>query len=202
MPHLPHREIERRVRDLVETSVEAEGYDLVAVILTTSSGRRALRLCIDRPGGVGMRDCARISRLLSPVLDVEDPVPGRYHLEVSSPGMDRPVQRLADFERFAGLQIKLRLAAGSGRKRARGKLCGVQGQDVLVRVDGQVVHHPLDHIERATLALSMEEYRELAGLGPLGGERRTNKKQQEPQQAAPGQAAVSDGNAQENPDAQ
>jgi len=162
-----NRQIEQQVRQLAEGLVEAEGLDLVAVLLTTDAGRRVLRVCVDRAGGVSIQDCARVSRLLSPLLDVEDPVPGRYHLEVSSPGIERPLQRCADFARFTGYRARLRLEPGAGPQRISGVLRGLEGEQLLLEREGHTRRIPLSGIERATLILDLEEYRALAGLGPL-----------------------------------
>ena len=85
----------QRLRDLVEPTVVQLGFDLVAVEILGGAGGRTVRLSIDGPEGVGADDCARVSRHLAPVLDEADPIDGSYRLEVSSPGMDRPVQRLS-----------------------------------------------------------------------------------------------------------
>ncbi len=163
----PTSEVENRVRILLEDLVRDEGYELVAVVLTTSHGRRTLRLHIDQPGGVSVGDCTRISRLLNPVLDVEEPITGSYDLEVSSPGMDRPVQQRADFARFEGYSIKLRLEPGAGPRRLTGVLRGLEGDDLLIERTDHVRRINLEAIERANLVLDLDEYRALSGLGPI-----------------------------------
>src|SRR6056297_3500273 len=116
-----------RVHDIIEPAAEAMGYELVRVHL--SGGRRpVLQVMVERADRAPMNvdDCAEVSRAVSAVLDVEDPVPGEYVLEVSSPGIDRPLTRLADFERFAGFEAKVETEAPiEGRKRFRGRLEGV-----------------------------------------------------------------------------
>src|SRR5688572_19785348 len=97
------------LRRILEPVVEREGFDLVAVEVLGSTGRALLRVSIDKPGGITVDHCARMSRAISPVLDVEDPFPGAYELEVSSPGMERPIQRPQDFERFVGFKAKIKL---------------------------------------------------------------------------------------------
>lgn len=163
----PSRDIEARVRALLEEILEVEGYELVAVVHTTADGRRTLRVHIDKPGGVTVGDCTRATRLVSPVLDVEDPIEGAYRLEVSSPGIERPLQRLADFARFAGYRVKLRLEPGAGPRQLKGVLRGVQGDAVLLERTDHVRSVPLEVIERANLILDIDEYRALAGLGDL-----------------------------------
>ena len=93
---------------LLEPSISALGYELVAVELAGSGPDRVLRVYIDHPDGITVDDCADASRQVSAVLDVEDPISGSYVLEVSSPGLDRPLVKVADFERFKGSLVKLR----------------------------------------------------------------------------------------------
>ena len=97
---LNRRALQQSLYTLMEPSVSEQGYELVAVELTTVEGRRTLRVSIDKPGGIVVEDCTRINRALSTILDVEDPLDGAYDLEVSSPGLERPIQKLHDFERF------------------------------------------------------------------------------------------------------
>jgi ribosome maturation factor RimP len=161
----PSRDIEERVRALLEEPVEAEGFELVAVVHTTADGKRTLRVHIDKPGGVTVGDCTRVSRLVSPLLDVHDPIVGAYRLEVSSPGMDRPLQRPADFERFAGYRARLRLEKGTGTRQLSGVLRGFEEGCVLIERTEHIRRVPLEAIERAHLNLDLDEYRALAGLG-------------------------------------
>ncbi len=102
-------------------------------------------------------DCAGISRAIAAVLEVEDPFEGAYTLEVSSPGIDRPLVRLGDFERFAGLEVKVETSRPvGGRRRFRGRLIGVAGQVVQIQVDGATVDVPYADIGRAKLLLTDE----------------------------------------------
>lgn len=121
-----------RIGRIIEPSVEAMGYELVRVQL--SGGQRpTLQIMAERSDGAAMtvEDCADISRAVSALLDVEDPLPGAYTLEVSSPGIDRPLTRLKDFERFAGFEARLETKAPvDGRKRFRGFLAGIEGDTV------------------------------------------------------------------------
>lgn len=150
--------LERRVRQLVEPAIERLGFDLVAV---EWSGR-VLRVSIDAPGGIDADDCGRASEQISPILDAEDPIPSRYTLEVSSPGIDRPVQRKQDFERFRGFRCRLQLSEGPPRRRYTGTLGPVNGDELTVLVDGTEHQIPLDLVERAHLSLTLEEYEKLA----------------------------------------
>lgn len=157
------------VARLVEPSLNAMGYGLVRVRFTGGE-RRSLQIMAERADGAEMtvEDCASISRELSAVLDVEDPVPGPYTLEVSSPGIDRPLVRLEDFRRFAGFEARVEAkAAIDGRRRFRGVLAGVQGESVLMDVEGVRMSIPHGGISRAKLVLTDDL---IAGVGGGGVE--------------------------------
>ena len=134
---------------MVQPVVAGMGYELVDV--QASNGGRLLRLFIDKPGGVGLEDCAAVSRQLSRVFEVEGIDYER--LEVSSPGLDRPLRKGADFARFAGQKAEVRMRApdASGRKRFVGVLRGAEGGRVEIELDGQTVALELEGIERARL---------------------------------------------------
>ena len=154
-------ELVQRVRDLVEPSIGRLGFDLVAVEWLGDTRGPILRLSIDGPKGIDAKDCAQVSRYIEPVLDEADPIDSAYKLEVSSPGIDRPVQRLTDFQRFEGYRVKIRLEEGHPRRRYTGRLAGVDGDEIHVEVDGAV--HVLRHdtIQRAHLVLDLDEYQKL-----------------------------------------
>lgn len=143
----------------MEPAIEAEGYALVDVELKGGAGGRVLRLFIDRPDGergITLGDCQRVSKLLSPLLDVEDVVEGRYYLEVSSPGVNRRIRKKEDFERFAGSKVRIRTRSPvDGRRKFSGTIDGVEGADVLVRAEvsgsEQTSRIPLAAIEKANL---------------------------------------------------
>jgi len=142
---------ETALEALLEPAVSRLGYELVGV--EYHGGRRALlRVYIDREGGVSVEDCQRVSRQVSGLLDVEDPIPGPYTLEVSSPGLDRPLFREADFRRFAGRVVRIRTDVPlEGRRNFRGVLRGLRGGEVLVEVDGTELALPVERIEQARL---------------------------------------------------
>ena len=147
-------EIER----LVQPALEQLGYDLVRVRFD-GGGHRTLQIMAERQDRreMSVEDCAQISRNLSAILDVEDPIVGSYALEVSSPGIDRPLVGRDDYERFAGFDAKIeahRLL--DGRKRFKGKLAGMRGEDVLVECDGAERAIPLAEIASAKLLLTDE----------------------------------------------
>lgn len=163
--------LRQKIRDLVEPGVQRLGFDLVAVELVGGARRPVLRLSIDRPGGVGADDCARVSVRISPLFDEADPIEGAYDLEVSSPGIERPVQRLADFRRFAGYRVRIRMEEGLPRRRYTGTILAVDEDDVLLEVDGQEHRLPFGGIDAAHLVLDLDAYKTLAeGLPPIPGE--------------------------------
>jgi ribosome maturation factor RimP len=139
--------------ELVERTVTPMGYEVVGVELAGSGERgRVLRVYIDQEEGITLDDCAAVSHQLSGVLDVEDPIREHYRLEVSSPGLDRPLFTPAQFERFAGHEVRIRLARLIDRRRKlSGVLRGVRGDAVLVEVEGAELAIPLADIESARL---------------------------------------------------
>lgn len=140
------------LRNMLEPGIRALGYELVDIEYKGDGSRNMLRLFIDRPAGINVDDCATVSRQVSAVLDVEDPIPEQYTLEVSSPGLDRPLVKREDFERYAGETVKLRMSeAVLGRKNFKGTLVGVDDEMVLVDVDQERFRLPMSRIERARL---------------------------------------------------
>ena len=147
-----------RIAALIAAPLAALGFELVRVAVS-GRGRPRLQVMLERAGGgaVTLDQCALASRTLSALLDVEDPIPGAYDLEVGSPGIDRPLTRAADFERFAGTPARIELtAARDGRKRFKGRLLGLAtgGGAARIEEDGQVFELPLAQIASARLALS------------------------------------------------
>ena len=137
---------------LLEAPVQALGYEVVELEFHSQGRGGLLRVYIDREGGVTVDDCEKVSRQVSAVLDVEDPIPGAYTLEVSSPGLDRPLRKEADFVRFAGERAKLELLLPKdGRKRYTGTLKGCEAGEVSIEVDGVVHRLPLGDIAKARL---------------------------------------------------
>ena len=139
--------------ELVRGATEALGYELVGVeLLTRPKAGHLLRIYIDSGNGIGLADCEKVSHQVSGVLDVEDPIPGHYTLEVSSPGLDRLLFRPQDFERFAGQLVKVRLAYPiEGQRRFKGRLAGMRGENVVIEEDELEISLPFDQIEQARL---------------------------------------------------
>ena len=146
------RQAPTRLRDLIEPVVAGLGYEAVGIELLAQGGHELLRIYIDCAQGVTVDDCQRVSHQVSGMLDVEDPIRGDYTLEVSSPGIDRPLFRRADFARFAGQRVKLKLSAPhDGRARYTALLRGLEGDDVLLEVDGEALRIAFDDIDQARL---------------------------------------------------
>jgi len=143
------------IESLIAPTAEAMGFALVR-LAWTGRATPTLQVMAERTDGtMNADDCAALSRAVSAVLDVEDPIAGEYMLEVSSPGIDRPLVRAVDFERFAGYQAKLESSALiDGRKRFRGRLLGLKDNGVEIELDEGPVVVPLDMIEAAKLLLS------------------------------------------------
>jgi len=126
--------IDARVAAIIEPEIEDLGYRLVRVKLSNINGS-TLQIMAERlDGTMNVAGCEEISRAISPILDIEDPIPQAYHLEVSSPGIDRPMVRLSDFETWAGHAAKLEThQIVNGRKRYKGTIMGVQGKEITFR---------------------------------------------------------------------
>jgi len=141
------------LRDMLEPGVRALGFELVEVEYKgAAGGQNVLRVYIDSPKGITVDDCARVSRQVSALLDVEDPIAEAYVLEVSSPGLDRPLTRREDFARYAGETVKVRMSeAVLGRRNFKGTLVGLEGDAVVVVVDNERFSLPIARIERARL---------------------------------------------------
>jgi ribosome maturation factor RimP len=142
---------------LVRRVVEPMGYELVAVEYFQRGGGATLRVYIDHPEGIDVEDCTEVSHQLSGVLDVEDPLPGHYDLEVSSPGLDRPIVFAEHFRRFAGSRVKIRLAEKvEGRRNLEGVLLGLgeegpEGTVVRLEAEGRTWELPFVALESARL---------------------------------------------------
>jgi ribosome maturation factor RimP len=141
-----------RLKALIEPIANAFGCELWGLEFSAAGRNGLLRVYIDKEGGVAIEDCERISRQLGALLDVENPIPGEYTLEVSSPGMDRPLYSLEQFRRFVGAEISVRLrAAFEGRRKFQGILAGVEDGEIVLRSGEHEYLFPLTDIERANL---------------------------------------------------
>jgi len=148
---------------LVEPLLANLGYELVELELSTGHGAGMLRVYIDRPAGVGIEDCEQVSREISALLDVHDPIPTAYRLEVSTPGLDRVLRTPAHFTRFAGERAEIELAAPrEGRRRYTGRLTQVGATGIELTVDGTPVPLAYTDIFRARL---VPEWPDTSGKG-------------------------------------
>lgn len=139
--------------DLLEPVVSALGYELLTVEYSSAGNKSLLRVYIDSPDGISVDDCAAVSREISAILDVHDPVPGKYMLEVSSPGSDRPLVKRSHFEKAIGERIKVKTRLPIlGRQRFTGKLIQMDGTTLVLEVDNESYDLPLDDVEKANLA--------------------------------------------------
>lgn len=139
-----------RLTGLIEPIVSAMGYELVGVEF--DSRARVLRVYIDQDTGIQLDDCSRVSYQVSGMLDVEDPIPGHYQLEISSPGLDRPLTRPEHFERFRGALARIHLRTPvQERKRIRGRLVGIDGDAILIEDENEVLRIRFDAIDKARL---------------------------------------------------
>lgn len=149
--------IDRRLAQIVAPSVEGMGFELVR--LRFMGGKRpTLQIMAERPGGgMEVEDCAELSRALSAVLDVEDPIEADYTLEVSSPGIDRPLTRRVDFVRWEGHEARLETdELIEGRRRFRGVLAGVEDDEILIEIDEGTIGIAFDWLADARLVLTDE----------------------------------------------
>ncbi len=139
---------------LLEPEVRALGYDLLEVELGLTRTGGVVRLYIDRPGeeGIGLDDCEAVSRAVTGLLDVEDPIRHPYRLEVSSPGPDRPLRRQGDFERVVGQKVRLRFdGLWEGRARLMGRLVAVSEEGLAIEAEGVSFRVPWKCIGKARL---------------------------------------------------
>ena len=141
-----------QLQALLAPVVEALGYQCWGIEFLSQGRHSLLRVYIDKADGILVDDCEIVSRQLSGVLDVEDPISSEYTLEVSSPGMDRPLFTLEQFAAFVGEQAKIKLRSPfDGRRNFQGLLRGVEEQDVVVQVDDHEYLLPIDLIDKANI---------------------------------------------------
>jgi ribosome maturation factor RimP len=150
---------DRSLLELLDPVAEALGYEIVRLRLMGGTTRR-LQIMAERPDGdMNVEDCTRLSRAISEVMDAADPITGEYTLEVSSPGIDRPLTRLKDFETYEGLEAKIELdRLAEGRKRFRGVVAGIDGANVGIDLEGEeeTAMVPFAWIVEAKLVLTDE----------------------------------------------
>lgn len=150
--------IDRRLAEIILPTVEGMGFELVRLRYMSGAKRATLQIMAEKTDGtMEVEDCADLSRAVSAALDVEDPIEGRYALEVSSPGIDRPLTRLKDFERFDGWEARIETTEMiDGRKRFKGTLAGVEDGEVLLEIAEGVIGLQFDWLADAKLVLTDE----------------------------------------------
>lgn len=163
--------IDRRMAEIITPVIEDMGYELVRVRLMSGKSTM-LQIMADKPeGGIEVDDCAEISNAVSAVLDVEDPIADEYTLEVSSPGIDRPLTRLKDFDTFEGYEAKLETAELiDGRKRFKGELAGTEGDEVLITIEEGTIGLKFDWLVEAKLVLTDDLIRDMLKARKDAGE--------------------------------
>ncbi len=163
--------MDRRITEIIAPVIEGMGFELVRVRLMAGK-TRTLQIMAERPeGGIEVDDCARISTAVSAILDVEDPIEDNYTLEVSSPGIDRPLTRLKDFDTWAGYEAKLETAEMiDGRRRFKGTLAGTEGSEVLIEIAEGTIGLQFDWLTEAKLVLTDELIRDMLKARKDAGE--------------------------------
>lgn len=149
--------IDRRLAEIVTPTIEGLGFELVRIRLM-GGNTKTLQIMADRPdGGIDVEDCGKISVAVSALLDVEDPIEEAYHLEVSSPGIDRPLTRLKDFDAWKGYEARIETSELiEGRKRFKGVIAGTEGDEVLIEIEEGTIGLKFDWLADAKLILTDE----------------------------------------------
>jgi ribosome maturation factor RimP len=138
--------------ELFEPVVKGMGFDLIEIEHFPNPKHGVLRLYIDKEGGVNVDDCSMVSRQISALIDVEDPVSGQFNLEISSPGADRPLRRLVDFQRFTGSLVKLKTAIPlEGQRNFKGRLLEASEDTVVIETDDEEISLPMSAIDKARI---------------------------------------------------
>lgn len=153
-------EIKKQVEEMVQPLLEAQGVELVDLeLLRPRRGRTILRLFLDRPGGgITLEEIARLSRMVGGLLEVYDLIPESYNLEVSSPGLTRPLKKPGDYQRYVGRLVRITTrGARNGRQVFRGILQGLEGDEVCLKEGGEVYRIPLPEIARARLDIDLKK---------------------------------------------
>ena len=144
----------QEVREVVEPILQSQGYELVDLEYQRESRGWVLRIYLDREGGITLDDCTGVSHEVGAVLEVKDVIPNAYVLEVSSPGLTRPLKKPEDYNRFRNQLVKIKLFQPlDGRRNFKGSLLGLEGETVRVEADGQVFEIPLQSIAKANLEI-------------------------------------------------
>ena len=148
---------EHKLAEMLGPAVEATGKELLGIEFISAGKHSVLRIYIDHENGINVDDCAEVSRQVSAILDVEDPISTEYNLEVSSPGLDRPFFTLPHFEAVVGETVDVKLSMPlNGRRKFKGKLVAVENDVLVVNVDGEDYELVIGNVDKANLVPSFE----------------------------------------------
>ncbi len=140
------------VEEIITPCVQESGLELVDVEFVREGGSWYLRIYIDKPGGIDLEDCGQLSQKIDRLLDEKDPILQSYHLEVSSPGIERPLKKLSDYERFTGeLAVITTFVPFDGKKKITGRIMAAHGDDIVIDSDGKELSIPFRQVASARL---------------------------------------------------
>jgi len=143
---------EQKLTEMLKPAVEETGKELLGIEFLSAGNHSVLRLFIEHENGINVDDCAEVSRQVSAILDVEDPISTEYSLEVSSPGLDRPLFEIAHFQAVIGETINVKLSMPlNGRRKFKGKLEAIEGDTLIVTVDGEDYELVMSNVDKANL---------------------------------------------------
>ena len=146
------RKNQNHLWELFEPVVNGMGYELIEIEYQPNPKYGVLRLYIDSEQGIDIDDCSEVSHQISALIDVEDPLPGKFNLEISSPGLDRPLRKLEDFEKFAGQRAQVKTAMPlDGQRNFKGRLAGIDNDVLLLECDDKLVRLAVSAIDKARL---------------------------------------------------
>jgi ribosome maturation factor RimP len=149
----------KHLLDLIEPVVSSMGYELLGIEHIKQGRYSLVRLYIDKDVGIELADCQKVSHQVTGILDVEDPIQGTYNLEVSSPGLDRLLFTLAQFNRYKGKTVKLNLGMKiDGRRKYQGKIADIGNDHVVIESDGQAINVPAEAIQLARIVPEPDDY--------------------------------------------
>ncbi|WP_413283827.1 ribosome maturation factor RimP [Vibrio sp. MA40-2] len=144
--------LERQLTEMLESPVGASGYELVGLEFIRAGEHSTLRIYIDSENGINVDDCAEVSRQVSAVLDVEDPISVAYNLEVSSPGLERPLFKTEHYQQFIGHEVNIVLKMAMGNRRKwKGTIQAVEGETIVITAEGQSEEFAISNISKANL---------------------------------------------------
>ena len=157
--------LERKITDIIEAPLTEMGFSIVRLrLLSQSNGPRILEILVERIDEVriSIGDCAAVNRHLSAILDVEDVIEGRYNLEVSGPGVERPLVKLQDYDKYKGNVIGIKLLKSvKESKKLQGMLEGVNGNEIILKIKDEILHIEFENIKDAKLVLTDELFKKL-----------------------------------------